>query len=73
MAKKEEGPLEYERRVLDTKGVAQRLLLGYLKRPAGMLLERRKATWILVAVSVVACVPLVLGLGGRKVLSTLPR
>ena len=30
---KEEKPLEYQRRIRDTKGVAQRLDLNYLKRP----------------------------------------
>ena len=34
MGKEENKPLEYQRRLRDTKGVAQRLDLSYLKRPA---------------------------------------
>ena len=30
---KEEKPLEYHRRILDTKGLAQRVDLAYLGRP----------------------------------------
>jgi hypothetical protein len=70
---KEEKPLEYQRRIRDTKGVAQRLDLDYLKRPSLLLLFRKKATWILVGVAALASVPLVLGLGGsRRTLSTGP-
>ena len=39
---KEEKPLEYQRRIRDTKGVAQRLDLDYLKRPARLLLQRKR-------------------------------
>src|SRR6185369_11304531 len=70
---KEEKPLEYQRRIRDTKGVAQRLDLGYLNRPALVLLLRKRLTWVLIGVSILACVPLVLGLGGAKrTLSTGP-
>src|SRR4051812_5067792 len=63
---KEEKPLEYQRRIRDTKGVAQRLDLGYLRRPALLLLFRQRVTWVAVAIAAVACVPLVLGVGGTR-------
>ena len=63
---KEDKPLEYQRRIRDTKGVAQRLDLGYLRRPAVLLLLRKRVTWALLAVAVAACVPLVLGVGGGR-------
>ena len=40
---KEEKPLEYKRRILDTKGVAQRLDLNYLSRASAFLLARNRA------------------------------
>ena len=46
---KEDKPLEYQRRLRDTKGVAQRLDLDYLKRPALLGLLRKRLTWALVA------------------------
>src|ERR1035441_4696536 len=70
---KEEKPLEYQRRIRDTKGVAQRLDLDYLKRPAVLALLRSRLTWIMVAAAVLASVPLVLGVGGsRRVISSGP-
>ena len=70
---KEEKPLEYQRRIRDTKGVAQRLDLDYLKRTNFLLLLRKRATWALLAVAALAMVPLVLGLAGsHKALSTGP-
>src|SRR5438105_6026150 len=63
---KEEKPLEYQRRVRDTKGVAQRLDLGYLRRPARLLLVRRRAAWMLLALAVLGSLPLVLGIGGTR-------
>ena len=70
---KEEKPLEYQHRIRDTKGVAQRLDLGYLKRPALLLFLRNRLTWVLVGVSVLLCVPLVLGVGAsRRTLSNGP-
>ncbi len=63
---KEDKPLEYQRRLRDTKGVAQRLDLDYLKRPALLPLLRKRLTWVLIAVAALACVPLVLGLGGSR-------
>ena len=70
---KEDKPIEYQRRIRDTKGVAQRLDLGYLKRPALLALFRKRLTWALVAAAVLAGVPLVLGVGGsRRVVSNGP-
>ena len=71
---KEEKPLEYQRRIRDTKGVAQRLNLEYLKQQPLLLVFRKQITWILLGLAVVACVPLVLGLTGsaRHALSTGP-
>ena len=70
---KEEKPLEYQRRIRDTKGVAQRLDLDYLKRPALMLVLRKRVTWIAVGVAAMLSVPLVVGIGGsRRTLSTGP-
>src|SRR4051812_12713338 len=63
---KEDKPLEYQRRILDTKGVAQRLDLDYLRRPALLLLFRKRATWIAIAVAAAACVPLMLGIGATR-------
>ena len=63
---KEEKPIEYQGRVRDTKRVAQRLDLNYLKGPALLGILRRRITWAMVAVAALAAVPLVLGVGGSK-------
>jgi hypothetical protein len=63
---KEEKPLEYQRRIRDTKGVAQRLDLNYLGRPALLAVLRRRITWAAVAVCAIAAVPLVTGFGGSR-------
>jgi hypothetical protein len=61
-----EKPIEYRRRVRDTKGVAQRLDLGYLRRGSRMLALRRRAVWAAVALAAAVAIPLVLGLGGTR-------
>ncbi|HXB73226.1 MAG TPA: cytochrome c3 family protein [Candidatus Acidoferrales bacterium] len=66
MAKDENKPLEYQRRLRDTKGVAQRLDLSYLKRPALMALLRNRLIWVLLGGATLACVPLMLGIGGSR-------
>jgi hypothetical protein len=66
---KEEKPLEYQRRIRDTKGVAQRLDLNYLRRPALLLLLRKRLTWAVVAVCAIAAIPLVRGWGGSRPVS----
>lgn len=70
---KEEKPLEYQRRIRDTKGVAQRLDLHYLNRPALLALLRLRLTWGLIILAVLGTVPLILGLGsGREALASGP-
>jgi len=63
---KEEKPLEYQHRIRDTKGVAQRLDLDYLKRPAILAMLRKRLTWALLGAAVLLSVPLVLGIGGAR-------
>src|SRR5215831_7634121 len=63
---KDEKPPEYEGRERETKSVAQRIDLAYLKRPAVIAALRRRATWIAVAVSIAAGIPLVMGIAGSK-------
>jgi hypothetical protein len=70
---KEEKPLEYQRRIRETKGVAQRLDLSYLKRVPFLLTFRKQVTWILLGLAALVSIPLVLGLGSSKrALSTGP-
>jgi Cytochrome c7 and related cytochrome c len=66
MAKEEDKPLEYQRRLRDTKGVAQRLDLSYLKRPAILKVLRDRLIWVLLAVAILASVPVVMGVGGSR-------
>ena len=61
---KPDKPLDYQRRIRDTKGIAQRLDLSYLRRPALLLALRHRLTWALVAMAALAAVPLVMGTGG---------
>src|SRR5213593_1241856 len=63
---KEDKPLEYQRRIRDTKGVAQRLDLGYLKRATVLGVVRSRLTWVLLAAAVLASVPLITGIGGSR-------
>jgi hypothetical protein len=63
---KEEKPLEYQRRIRDTKCVAQRLDLHYLRRPALLALLRRRLTWLLLVICAAAAVPLATGVGGGR-------
>src|ERR1041385_6146875 len=70
---KEDKPLEYQRRIRDTKGIAQRLDLDYLKRPALLALFRKRLTWILTAMAVLVGVPFVIGeAGSRRAVSNGP-
>src|SRR5689334_12321893 len=63
---KEEKPLEYQRRIRDTKRVAQRLGLNYLKRPSFLALIKLRVVWGATLVALLSAVPLVLGVGGSK-------
>lgn len=61
-----ERPLEYQRRIRDTRGVAQRLDLNYLNRPALLNVIRSRVTWTLVAIAVAISIPLLTGFGGGR-------
>src|SRR5260370_39912660 len=63
---KEEKPLEYQHRIRDTKGVAQRLDLDYLKRPAILALLRQRLVWAIVGLAALGSGPLVLGGGSAR-------
>src|SRR5258708_3589258 len=63
---KEEKPLSYERRILDTKGLAQRLDLNYLLRRHWFCSGRRAVIWIAPLVAALAVVPFVTDLRGSK-------
>ena len=63
---KEEKPLEYERRIQDTKGLAQRIDLAYQQRPSPMRTWRRRFTWGAPALAAVASLPFLLGIGGGE-------
>src|SRR5262249_12205507 len=69
---KEEKPLEYQHRIRDTKGVAQRLDLDYLKQRALLAVLRGRLTWALVGAAVLVSAALILGVGGRRTLSNGP-
>ncbi|MGH9672495.1 MAG: hypothetical protein ACRD44_04890, partial [Bryobacteraceae bacterium] len=64
---KEEKPLEYQHRILDTKGVVQRVDLEYLNRPAFFRDFRRKLAWIAPLAAAAGVLPFVVGLGGESV------
>ena len=69
----ENAPLPYESRVRDTKGVAQRLDLNYLKRPNLFRDVRRTLTWILPVAAAVLAIPFLIGVGKtEKVFSNGP-
>lgn len=61
-----ERPLEYRRRILDTKGIAQRLDLDYLKKPSPFRDWKRKLTWLAPLVALAGVAPFVAGVGGSE-------
>jgi len=63
---REDKPLDYQRRIRDTRTVAQRLDLDYLRRPAIMTLLRSRMSWAAVSAAVLLSVPLLLGVGGGR-------
>src|ERR1017187_3530246 len=70
---KEEKPFSYERRILDTKGLAQRLDLNYLLRPHWLRVSRRYLAWGLPLVAVLATIPCIVNLrGGKKAFTSGP-
>jgi hypothetical protein len=70
---KDEKPLEYQGRIRDTKGRAQRIDLEYLRHPERRGVLLRRLSWIALALSAVLLVPLFLGYaGGRRAFSSGP-
>ncbi len=69
---KEEKPLEYERRIVDTKGLAQRIDLNYLRRAHPLRALRRRLMWVAPLLTAVALLPLFFFGGGRKAFSSGP-
>lgn len=70
---KEDKPLEYERRDLDTKGLAQRVDLNYMRRPDGFALWKRKLTWLVPLACLAGVLPFLTGIGPtRKVFTNGP-
>ena len=63
---REEKPLEYERRIFDTKGLAQRLDLNYFRKPHFFRDWRRRLTLIAAIAAAVGALPLIIGVGGSK-------
>src|SRR5205085_8136800 len=63
---KEEKPLKYEPRVRNTKAVAQKIELDYVKRTASTILLRKRFIWATIAAAVLVVVPLGLGIGSSK-------
>jgi hypothetical protein len=63
---KEEKPIEYRRRILDTKGIAQRLDLEYLDKPNRFRDWRRRLMWIAPLAALIGVAPFVAGVGGSE-------
>src|SRR5436190_4590226 len=63
MAKHEDKPLPYDPRIHDTKGVAQRLDLDYLRRPSRFRDLRRTLTWVAPLAAAVLSLPFLIGVG----------
>src|SRR5262245_61038928 len=61
---KDDGKIEYEPRDQDTKSLAQRVVLLYLRRPHWFREWKTKLLWIAPAVAVAAMVPFLAGVGG---------
>ena len=70
---KDDKPLEYERRIRDTKGVAQRLDLDYHKRTGWLAELRHELTGYFVVIALGVSIPLLIGIGSsRKTLANGP-
>jgi len=63
MAKHEDKPLPYDPRIVDTKGIAQRLDLQYFRHPSRFRDLRRKLTWLAPLLAAAASVPFIIGIG----------
>lgn len=70
---KHEAPIPYTPRERDTKSVAQRLNLDYLRRPLAFHDVRRKLTWMAPLAAALCSIPFIAGLGStEKVFSNGP-
>ncbi len=71
---KEEGPLEYKPRVRDTKRLAKRIDLDYVKRAASTVSRRKRWIWgTMVFLLVLISIPLGFGIGpGKRILESGP-
>jgi hypothetical protein len=69
---REEQSQPYERRILDTKGLAQRLDLNYLGRRHWLRSSRSFLMWIVFTLTVLTLIPIVAGRAGGKALSPGP-
>src|SRR5262249_47848253 len=69
---REDKPLEYQRRIRDTRTVAQRLDLDYLKHPAIVALLRSRLSLGLAGVALLVSLPLLLGVGGGRAVQSAP-
>jgi len=70
---KEEKPLEYKDRIVNTKSVAQRIDLDYLTRPSPFRDWRRRLMWIAPAAAALGILPFLLGVGsGERAFSNGP-
>ena len=63
---KEEKPLAYERRVLDTKSLAQRIELLYFLRPSPFRRWKRRLTMLVPLVAAAGMIPFFLPVGGGE-------
>src|ERR1035438_616078 len=63
---KEEHPQSCERRILDTKGLAQRLDLNYIGRPHWLRVLRSKLVWVVLVLAALGAIPMLAGLGGSQ-------
>jgi hypothetical protein len=63
---KEEQPQSYERRILDTKGLAQRLDLNYIGRPHWLRTSRRILVAIALVLAVLTVIPILSDLEGSE-------
>src|ERR1035438_8056015 len=63
---KEEHPQSCERRILDTKGLAQRLDLNYIGRPHWLRVLRSKLVWVVLVLAALGSIPMLAGLGGSQ-------
>src|SRR5215470_6356134 len=69
---REDKPLDYQRRIRDTRTVAQRLDLDYLKRPSIVAVLRSRLSLGIAGAAVLVSLPLLLGVGGGRAVERAP-